>query len=193
MQCSRFGEAFINEHSLPRMRIREIEGGTNFAFSRRLFVARAFSSLSLSLSVPLFFIPTAWTCHCLSRMIEYLRPAVVLSPLRVGRGTCLRACENTPPVGRREIRGREGWLSSSFRRFCLPFRPAPSSGTCRHATMLAPVIGAPPSRCLLDPKPRILLPGFAPGAISACPPASDTNRSHIQGVQKTEYDLVLKK
>jgi hypothetical protein len=33
------------------------------------------------------------------------------------------------------------------------------------------------SRCLPDPKPRILLPGFAPGAISACPPASDTNRS----------------
>lgn len=121
----------INEQP-GRGREFEIEKGTYFAFSRaRLFVARAFS---LPFSPSLFSILVADLAVCLNRVIEYLRPAVALPRY-------LRACENTPTG---ETRGREGWPRlSSFRRFYLPFRPAPSSGTCRHATMLAPVIGAP--------------------------------------------------
>lgn len=72
--------------------------------------------------------------HCLNLVIEYLRPAVrrraLAVPARVRKH-----------VG--ETRSRRMAPALVISPFLPPFRPAPSSGTCRHATMLAPVIGAP--------------------------------------------------
>jgi len=140
-------------------------------------------SLSLSLSLSLFLFPPR-TCHCLNRVIEYLRPAVAFSRyLSASLPACARAKTRRPtrpaPWSRRMA------PALVILPFLPPFSPrsvkrdVPARNDARARDWCSS------SRCLLDPKPRILLPGFAPGAISACPPASDTNRSRLQGVPKS--------
>lgn len=166
----------------------DVAGGTYFAFSPvQLFVVLTRSvSLSLRrspfcshprfLSLPsvslTFFIPLV-DDHCLNRVIEYLRPAVHRRAL----GTCARA-----KTRRRDPVAKDGSDSRHFAVFAsLSPRSVKRDVPARNDARARDWCSS--RRCLLDPKPRILLPGFAPGAISAClPAASQRQTDRVYGV-----------
>lgn len=191
----------INESNLSRGWKFEIEGTTHFTFLRpRLFVARATISHSLpppslSLSLSLFFsfskprtCATVWT-----GWLNICYPAVPLSRIsaRVRKHRRRQPARVVARLRRMAPASRHFAGIFFFSFFSLPpFSPrsvkrdVPARNDARARDWCSS------SRCLLDPKPRILLPGFAPGAISACPPASDTNRSRLRGVPNaTEFQV----
>lgn len=148
-----------------------IEGRIYSAFARVRDCLSLARLLCLCLPLTLFLFSPR-TCYC---CIGWLNICVLL--LTISLSPSRYPTRVRKHADRRDPRSRRMAPTLVISPFLLPFSPrsvkrdVPARNDARARDWCTS------SRCLPDPKPRILLPGFAPGAISACPSASDTNRS----------------